>query len=101
MNPGTLKSKQITLELNITDANESYLLHISNGVLIGEENTQASKPDISITGIRKQMRAFFLAKRPLQEMPNQGLQVDGDKDLLAQFQSAIEMPPTYFPIVRP
>lgn len=101
INPKKISDDLITLNLNVTDTNEAVGVSVSNKVLVHRVGKPFDHANVTLTGNRKQLKALFLGLQPIPAMQAAGLQIEGNTDLLAYLQNAIEIPPADFPLVTP
>lgn len=99
--PGRLGREGLTVQITLSDRNESAVLEANESVLIGRVGERADAPDVTITGPRQLLLALTFLKMPLAQMQAAGLKVEGDAAALQALLDALDPMPGAFDIVTP
>jgi len=95
-------AKTITLNLNMTDTNETYLVTLTNGVLHHEQDKTASNADASISLPRLVLAALALKEKSVSEVVADGTtKIEGNADALADLLDLLDTFDFWFEIVMP
>jgi len=95
-------AKTITLNLNVTDTNEIYLVTVTNGVLHHEQNKTARNADASISLPRLVFASLALKEKSVSEVVADGTaKIEGNADALADLLDLLDTFDFWFEIVMP
>lgn len=75
-----------SMNVMLTDTNESYLLRVKNGALLYVENALTASPDISITCPKN---ALFLISEGDREGVEKAVKIEGDRQMLYSFMERL------------
>ena len=101
LNPESINDLQLTMNLAVTDRNESFQVNLRNAVLVHRTGQQSEQPDVAIEASKRQLMALFLEKVSLDTLQEQGMVVAGDVQALQRLQRGMEIPPQDFNLVVP
>lgn len=91
----------LTLNLVITDRQESAGIEAGRTVLIGRIGRPIGNPSVTITGPRQLILALLFLKTPLAQLEAMGLKVDGDPAAVRALQDALDPLTQGFNIAEP
>ncbi|MEQ1496285.1 MAG: alkyl sulfatase dimerization domain-containing protein [Novosphingobium sp.] len=91
----------LTLNLVITDRQESAGIEAGRTVLIGRIGQPIGSPSVTITGPRQLILALLFLKTPLAQLEAMGLKVDGDPAAVRALQDALDPLTLGFNIAEP
>ena len=101
LNPESIGGKTLSLNLVITDRNETAKIHVGNSVMIGEMGSQNANPNATITGPRQLFLGMLFLKTPVAQLQAAGLKIEGDTAAVEALQSALDPIPGTFNIAEP
>ena len=99
--PSKLRRDLLTVQLNLSDREETAVLEANDSVLIGRIGKNANAADVTVSGPRQLVLGLMFLKLPLAQMEGAGLQVEGDRASLQALLDALDPMPGTFDIVTP
>jgi alkyl sulfatase BDS1-like metallo-beta-lactamase superfamily hydrolase len=102
LNPERAAGTRLALNVVLSDAGESHLITIANGVLIHEENVTDPKAHATVTMQRADLLQTLFAGVPVGLKTASGaIQIEGDASAYGELVSLIDPVNANFPIVTP
>lgn len=86
MDKKAMADEDFTINVNLTDTKETYMLRIKNGTLLRYENTASDTPDVTITCPKN---ALFTILSNDKEKIQKAIQIEGDADRFDQFVESL------------
>lgn len=99
--PGKLDRDLLSVQLNLSDRQETAVLEANASVLIGRIGGEVGTADVTISGPRQLILGLLFPKLPLAQMEAAGLKVEGDREALQALLDALDPMPGTFDIVTP
>ncbi len=100
VDPRKLRDRRLTLNLVLTDRNETAGVEIDSVAMIARM-APAAKPDATLTGPRRLFLGLLFLKLPLAQLESAGLKVEGDRSAVEAWASALDPVSTGFNIAEP
>ena len=101
LDPAKVAGKNLAINFNIADRDETAKISVGNGVLISEMASSHSTPTATVTGPRQLFLAMLFLKMPLAQLEAAGLKIEGDRATVEALQAALDPIPTAFNIAEP
>lgn len=99
--PERMAWDKIAINLVITDRSEEVGIEANRTTLIGRVGRRVAEPAVELSGPRRLFLGLFFLGVPLEQLEAAGLVVEGDSDVVAALQAALDPIPGPFPIVEP
>jgi alkyl sulfatase BDS1-like metallo-beta-lactamase superfamily hydrolase len=81
---------RFTINLNLPDVKEKYLIEMSNATLTNIKDREATSPDLTMTMNRSDLNAMMAAQADLNSMVSSGrVKLDGNLAVLADLRSVV------------
>ncbi len=94
-----MEDVNLTINLEVTDVGQKYLLRINHGVFLYSKEAWSEKPDAEIK--TKKVGIFGIARNNQQLMDSAIESVSGEADILTVMTENLAEFPPYFNIVEP
>jgi alkyl sulfatase BDS1-like metallo-beta-lactamase superfamily hydrolase len=98
---GDVAELAATVQLELPDVGESYVLELSNGVLHHRRGRASTRVDATVTMPRSQLNAVLASGEPAKILSTQEVHIDGDVTALRRMFDALDDFPFWFNIVTP
>jgi alkyl sulfatase BDS1-like metallo-beta-lactamase superfamily hydrolase len=91
--------EHLTIDVHLTDADKTYRVELSNGVLTHTSAQQTSAADVTFTTTQAALPAMAMGKMTAESLTSAGIKVSGDPAALDRLAAVLEEPDPEFAIV--